>query len=309
MTEPTGTQRTYTPDFLQELFANPLDAGYADAADKRATSGPPGPVSRRIGFTLRMIILVAAGLLLAVAYLQTVAARPETHSVQKSLASDVTKRQKTTEALQRTASALTQQVNQLRDAQIGAEGAQALRDLEAQTGLAAVTGPGVVVTMSDGPAPVDPVTGKTSATNQGKVLDFDLQTIVNELWREGAEAISINGQRLTATSAIRAAGSAILVNFAPMAQPYRISAIGGPNLADRFNDSSVAKSYRGFASAYGMHFTSESSDSLSLPAAPDPQLQYATVVPSVEPSAGPSAGPAKSPSTPGTPSPSPSGGH
>ena len=53
--------------------------------------------------------------------------------------------------------------------------------------------------------------------------------MVNALWAAGAEAISINGQRLGPTTAIRFAGEAVLVDFRPVTNPYEISAIGDPD--------------------------------------------------------------------------------
>ena len=55
---------------------------------------------------------------------------------------------------------------------------------------------------------------------------------MNGLWSVGAEAIAVNGQRLTAQSAIRSAAGAILVNYRPLKPPYRVEAIGPPDLAD-----------------------------------------------------------------------------
>ena len=57
------------------------------------------------------------------------------------------------------------------------------------------------------------------ASDTGRVLDRDLQVMVNALWAAGAEAIAINGQRLTARSAIRYAGEAILLDFRPLVPP------------------------------------------------------------------------------------------
>ncbi len=288
--QPSPPQRTFTPDFLLEMFANPLDAGYADAARRRERVGPPGPANRRTGFIVRTIVLIATGLLLAIAYQQTIAAAPATSDARKGLVTDIQARQADTDAMQRQADALRQQVSSLRDAQIGTSGAQALRDLEARTGLAAVRGDGVVVTMADGPVPVDPVTGKATGENLGRVLDADLQNVVNELWHDGAEAISINGKRLTVTSTIRAAGSAILVDFQPINQPYKISAIGPPSLEDGLRASPTGQLYARLTQTYGMHFTIAQADNLSLPAAADPQLRYATTVkPPAPPSPSPSS--------------------
>ena len=60
------------------------------------------------------------------------------------------------------------------------------------------------------------------------MLDRDLQTVVNGLWAAGAEAVAVNGQRLTALSAIRSAGDAILVDYRPLTRPYVVTAIGDP---------------------------------------------------------------------------------
>jgi len=58
------------------------------------------------------------------------------------------------------------------------------------------------------------------------VHDVDLDTLVNELWSAGAEAISINDQRLVTTTSIRCAGPTILINSVVAASPYKIKVIG-----------------------------------------------------------------------------------
>jgi uncharacterized protein YlxW (UPF0749 family) len=303
------TARTYAPDFLQEMFANPLDAGYSDAAERRKQYGPPSASSRRFGFGLRTIALVATGLLLAVAYHATVAAKPETSKVQSGLVSDVRQRQASTDGLENEASLLRAEVTRLRNAALDSSDVQQLTNLEALTGLGAVRGSGAVVSMADGPAPVDPVTGQPEGDYLGRVLDDDLQTICNELWRDGAEAISINGQRLISTSAIRRAGDAILVDFVPLSEPYVISAIGPNNMAKALHDSPVGAQYERFIDTYGMHFTITSHDNLSLPAAPDPQLRYATTGSTSAPTTPSPSDTSPAAPSPSAPSPSPSGGH
>lgn len=300
------TIRNFAPDFLQEMFANPLDAGYFDAAKRRERTGPPSPPARRFGFGLRTIALVLTGLLLTVAYHQTIAARPEQSKVQAGLVNDVRTRQTTTDELERQANTLRADVTRLRNAALNSSAAQALTNLEAQTGVGPVRGDGAIVSMADGPAPTDPVTGKALGDNLGQVLDVDLQTVTNELWHDGAEAIAINGQRITATSVIRTAGNAILVDFVPLTQPYTIAAIGPGNLDQRLRDSPTGAQYERFTSTYGMHFTITSHDNLSLPAATDVALKYAAV-PAPSPSA--STGIPGSPSPAAPANPSPSGGH
>jgi uncharacterized protein YlxW (UPF0749 family) len=152
-----------------------------------------------------------------------------------------------------------------------------------------VRGDGAVVRVADAPAPVDPVTGKASGDNPGRVLDRDLQDIANALWLAGAEAIAVNDLRLTAMSTIRSAGGAILVDFRPITAPYEVSAIGPDGLDKRLLDSATGKRFRRYADTYRMQFGVEARKDLVLPAASDPRLRFA----------GPTAEPAGSPSPSG----------
>jgi uncharacterized protein YlxW (UPF0749 family) len=298
-------------DFLTQLFRHPLDAGYAQAAEAHGRSGPPSSRSRRTGLALRTVILVATGLLLVVAYQQTVAAQPEAAKTRDSLARDVAARQSETDAQQAEAEKLRQQAATLRDAIVGPN-ASAIDQLEARTGLGAVTGDGVTVTLASGRVPTDPLTGKPQANNQGHIVDFDLQTISNELWHDGAEAISINGQRLIGTSAIRAAGNAILVDLAPLTEPYTIQAIGPSSMADTLRRSPVGGFYSYLATSYGVKFAARPASHLSLGAAADPQLRYAAPITPQSPAPATSKQAPRSSSSPSpgssSPRPAPSSG-
>jgi uncharacterized protein YlxW (UPF0749 family) len=288
VTEPRpGDERPpRAPDFLADLFRHPLDPGYAAAARRRA--GRPRPAGWRRATTsgVRVVVLVGIGFLLAVAYQSAVAARPQTNEARSGLVADVRERRTETDQLQRRADDLRRDVARQRDAALG-EGADAnrLRNLDAATGLSEVRGNGVVVRLADAPPPLDPVTGKPSASNPGIVLDRDLQDIANELWHGGAEAVAVNGQRLAATTTIRAAGSAILVDFRPITGPYEISAIGPDNLERQFNASATAKRFHLFVGAYGMQFSVRAQRGLTLPGAGEPQLRYAKAPPSPSASA------------------------
>lgn len=100
-----------------------------------------------------------------------------------------------------------------------------LDEAKALGGLVPVTGPGVIVTLKDSPLLSPSETRKFEIENS-MVHDSDIVAITNELFSAGAEAISVNGERLIATSSIRCAGVPIMVNFRLIAPPYVIRAIG-----------------------------------------------------------------------------------
>ena len=86
-------------------------------------------------------------------------------------------------------------------------------------GLSDVRGEGVVITLKDS-------TDTEISPEAGLVHDTDLTAIITELKAAGAEAISINGQRVIATTPIRCVGPTIQVNSVKIASPFYIKAIG-----------------------------------------------------------------------------------
>jgi uncharacterized protein YlxW (UPF0749 family) len=307
MTSPDGrrehTERgRFAPNFLLELFTNPLDPGYADAAAWRAQYGPRPTWRRRSAFGLRVVTLAAVGFLLAVAWHEAVATAPDRNSAHAGLVGEIKAVQTRTDGLQQNSDQLRREVTTQQQAALGGsvEQLRQVREQEAGAGLAAVTGAGAVVKLADAPAPIDPTTGKPSTAEVNRVLDVDVQSVVNELWASGAEAIAVNGQRLTSTSTIRTAGSAILVDFRPVISPYEVSAIGSADLDKTFGGSTASTKMRELADKYGLTFATRTERKLQLPAAPNPSLRYA--IPLVSSSAAPS------PSTPSPSTPSPSTG-
>jgi uncharacterized protein YlxW (UPF0749 family) len=150
------------------------------------------------------------------------------------------------------------------------------------------------------------VTGKAKDENLGIVLDRDLQDIANGLWQSGAEAIAVNGQRLTSRSAIRFAGEAILVNYRPLARPYRISAIGDPeDLQVEFAANDGGAYARALQDNYGIRVSIDAAKSLSLPAATSLTVREA-VVPKPKTSSTPTGPTTSSTTRSGTPSAKPS---
>lgn len=126
------------------------------------------------------------------------------------------------------------------------------------TGSLAVAGPGVRVSVNDA----------ASGAVEGSVLDTDLQLLANGLWQAGAEAIAVNGQRLTTLTAIRTAGQAITVNFRSVSPPYVMSAVGDPaTLPASFLETPAGQAFTDLEANFGLRFEVETVDELTLPAA------------------------------------------
>lgn len=99
-----------------------------------------------------------------------------------------------------------------------------LQDAKFRAGLTPVEGAGVVLLLKD--SPEKPATG--TAPIDLIIHDSDIRNFINELVNAGAEAISVNDQRITARSAVRCAGNNVLINNWPLVVPYEIKAIGDP---------------------------------------------------------------------------------
>ena len=290
---PEGPKRVYAPDFLTELFRNPLDPGYADAAARKARDGAPTGTRKRLLTGVFAVTLGAVGFLFVVAYQQTVADEPARTTARAELLEQVQKRRDDTAVLQQRAERLGDEVAQLRERSLSEAAVQRLRDLEAATGLGAVRGSGAKVTVGDGPTPVNPVTGERNTV--ARVKDTDLQLATNALWSLGAEAIAINGQRLTATSTIRQAGEAILVDFRPVTTPYEVVAIGPKDLAEEFREGYAGRFFAQLRTKYGMSFDAAQAKNVSLDPATELKLRVAR--PATPPPAQ-SSGPAGTPRGP-----------
>lgn len=133
--------------------------------------------------------------------------------------------------------------------------------LKFRAGLTKAIGPGLRVTIGDNPEP------PTGDANNYIVHDYDIRQIVNALWAGGAEAVAINGQRLVGTTAIRCAGSTILVNSTRLASPFVISAVGNQgDMEKSLRETKEASDFLNKVSkAFGLIATVERASSLTLP--------------------------------------------
>jgi uncharacterized protein YlxW (UPF0749 family) len=96
-----------------------------------------------------------------------------------------------------------------------------LESLRMAVGLKAMHGPGVTVILRDAKS-------QPQGSNPVVVTYQDLVSVVNELWAAGAEAVAVNGQRVTATTGFGQVGGTAVVNLQRLTGPFTISAIGDP---------------------------------------------------------------------------------
>lgn len=239
---PRGTaQRDPNPAasmaLLDEVLDPPLGPGYYSAAEARRAAGLPASS----GFRTILVGLSAVflGFLITVAATTLRTPDPVVSQTRLDLITRVEAAQAAGDAEAVRVEALRAEVAELEKtvvvpADAGATGTATspgsptadVSSAGAAAGAQALIGPGVVITMND--APRDPTTIETPEKAPERVNARDLVLVVNGLWTAGAEAISVNGHRLTASSAIRYAGQAIIVDFRGLTPPYEIRAIGDP---------------------------------------------------------------------------------
>lgn len=113
------------------------------------------------------------------------------------------------------------QSNSATNSELIASMQETLKQLSISSGTENLKGEGVVIVLTDGNKALEPDLRQDSL-----VHDSDVLTVVNELKAAGAEAISVNGQRIIAISAIRCVGPVIQINYQKVAAPFTIKAIG-----------------------------------------------------------------------------------
>lgn len=261
---------------LEYLTAHAVDEDYAfvSAACAAGESGEEHRRRRRIGVGGAVMMAVFA-VLVVVAAVQT----------SRNAGSDARERADLVRQVRETSAQAASdraQVLSLRRENAGLQARQLAGDTAATqllatiqrlgvlSGTIAVRGPGVRVVADDAPH---------ATTSRQMVLDSDLQRLVNGFWEAGAEAIALNGQRLTNLSTIRLAGGAITVNARSLSRPYVVTVIGDKDtLPARFAETSSGQAWLDLERQVGLHLTITPVASLVLPAT-EVSLHYATTSP------------------------------
>lgn len=129
-------------------------------------------------------------------------------------------------------------------------------------GLVAVAGPGLRVTLDDAPATA------TSENNDDLVVhQQDLQGVVNALWSGGAEAVTIQGQRVVSTTAVRCVGNVLLLHGRTYSPPYVVEAIGDADALERAIDEDASvRLYLDYVEQFDLGWHVEKVPDLTLPA-------------------------------------------
>lgn len=251
------------PDQSMSLLADvrngALEPEYAQATSKK----------RGDSALVRVVVVGALAALLAIAAVQTTRSASDVEAERAELIELASAQQERLTELGQEVAALNEEISRLSESQLTDPQLQSdIEALEPITGAVPVAGPGIVIVADDAPNRTD---------NEGMVLDSDLSRLVNGLWQAGAEAIAINGRRVTASTPIRSAGAAITVDYVSLSPPYRVEAIGDPGrLQARFGRTAAASWWFYLASSYGIGFeVTAASGDLELAAQPRMQLTHA----------------------------------
>ncbi|HEU0244073.1 MAG TPA: DUF881 domain-containing protein [Candidatus Limnocylindrales bacterium] len=160
-------------------------------------------------------------------------------------------------------------------------------------GLVAMRGPGVVIRLTDSTLPIP----QDANARDYLVSGQDVLTVVEELWLAGAEAIAVNGERVTVGTAVVDIGGSVLVNSAYLAPPYDVKAIGPATMYDTLVASPGFVDFvRSRSETFGVGISYAVLDEVDLDAyAGSVNLRYGRVEPTATPGAAFSAAPSETP--------------
>ncbi|MFD9338505.1 DUF881 domain-containing protein [Streptomyces sp. NPDC060028] len=266
---------------LTHVMDHSLDEGYAEATARLEAEGKAG-----LPRTLKAKLGLAVGLVLAAAVVtlgaaQAQVAAPVLAKERQELIDRVQRSDERADGLERDIERLRDSVAERQNEALKQHGGDQGQLVALLSGATEVRGPGIRLVIDDAKGASSGGGGKpresTGFSDTGRLRDRDMQKIVNGLWQSGAEAVSINGQRLTALSAIRAAGDAILVDNRPLVPPYEVLAVGDKKrLGTTFQDSADGQYLHVLQESYGIRYTLSAADEVRLPAASSLTVRTAT---------------------------------
>lgn len=260
---------------LTDLLANSVDADYATAARRRG--GPTGGRGPRRGRGIAIVGVVATlavfGAMLGISAVQNEQRQPELAEERSQLISQIVEQRDQVDEMRQTVTELETEVAGLEAsgrqlAELSEGYSRQLARLELVTGAVPARGPGIEITVDN--------SQDESLGHRGKVLDSDLQVLVNGLWQAGAEAIALNSQRVITLTSIRSASSAITVNGVSLRRPYVVTVIGDPDtLQANFYDTAAGQAWIDFQNNFGVRMDITARDSITVPGRAARTLRFA----------------------------------
>lgn len=242
----------------------------ADHPTAAVTGTPSAGGGRASGIAMRSALALALGLFAAVLFVSARSAPVASHErigARVELAELIRAEQHRADDLKQRVEALAAQVEAFERAAPGDEETLALQarieEMAAPAGLTPVRGPGLVVALNDSPLDVS----RGADPNDLVIHEQDLHAVINALWAGGAEAMSVNGQRVLSTTAVRCVGSVLLLHGKTYSPPYVIRAIGDEEtLSDALQRDPSVQRFADAASAFQLGFAVTAEDALELPA-------------------------------------------
>ena len=140
--------------------------------------------------------------------------------------------------------------------------------LQAAAGLTALSGPAVTVALDDAPRSDQQRDLEAGARPDDLVIhQQDVQGVVNALWAGGADAMTIMGQRVVATTAVRCVGNTLLLHGQVYSPPFVVTAVGEQRRLQRSLDQDPAvQVFQEYVAAYGLRYHVSIHDNVTLPA-------------------------------------------
>ncbi|KLR95773.1 membrane protein [Neisseria gonorrhoeae SK708] len=156
-------------------------------------------------------------------------------------------------------------------------------DTGSSTVLPKLEGPGIVVTLNDSSLWKGAVNGSGTSVNINDYVihQQDIESVVNALWQGGAEAMTIQDQRVLFNSAVICIGNVLMLQGHQYSPPYKISAIGPvDDMVDALNNSPAIRTYKEYVSSFGLGWKVEKKENLKFPEASAllQPLRYASVL-------------------------------
>ncbi|MER6253028.1 MULTISPECIES: DUF881 domain-containing protein [Streptomyces] len=266
---------------LTHVMDHSLDEGYAEAAARReaeGTAGLPRTLKAKLGLAAGLVV---TAMVVTLGAAEARIAAPVLAKERQELIDRVERADDRVHGLERDVDRLRTDVAARQRAALKQPGGGQGELVALLAGATEVRGPGIKLVVDDAKGASSGGGGKpresSGFSDTGRLRDRDMQKIVNGLWQSGAEAISINGQRLTELSAIRAAGDAILVDNRPLVPPYEVLAVGDKKrLGTAFQDSADGQYLHVLQESYGIRYALSPADDLRLPAASSLTVRTAT---------------------------------